>query len=176
MKAFCDEQGIVVTAYSPLGSGGVGSAGTSVVQNEVLATIGAKYGASCSTALLAAACARHPDQMMTTFILLAAVSHLIRSFISFSVSRARRARVRPSLTNTQPCICLHTGKSAAQVAIAWCVSRGVVCIPKSVTAARLAANFDVFFEVRTRCSVKHLPPDSNNISVMVSSRMFAIYR
>jgi diketogulonate reductase-like aldo/keto reductase len=82
MAAFCAAQGIVVTAYSPLGSGGVGSAGTMVAANEALAAIGAKHG-----------------------------------------------------------------RSAAQVAIAWCVARGIVCIPKSVTESRLKANIDVFFEL-----------------------------
>ncbi|EGB11652.1 hypothetical protein AURANDRAFT_59872 [Aureococcus anophagefferens] len=37
------------------------------------------------------------------------------------------------------------GKSAAQVAIAWLAQRGLVVIPKSVTAARVVANRDVDF-------------------------------
>jgi alcohol dehydrogenase (NADP+) len=41
----------------------------------------------------------------------------------------------------------HGGRSAAQVAVAWQRQRGVVVIPKSVSAARVRANFDVFFEL-----------------------------
>lgn len=36
------------------------------------------------------------------------------------------------------------GKAAAQVLIRWSVDSGVVVIPKSVTASRIQANFDVF--------------------------------
>ena len=36
------------------------------------------------------------------------------------------------------------GKSAAQVALRWNVQRGVVVIPKSVKAERMAQNFDIW--------------------------------
>lgn len=39
------------------------------------------------------------------------------------------------------------GKSAAQVAIAWLAQRGIIVIPKSVTAARIVANRDVDFNL-----------------------------
>ena len=39
------------------------------------------------------------------------------------------------------------GRSAAQVAVAWQLQRGVIVIPKSVTAARVQQNFDVFFDM-----------------------------
>ena len=36
------------------------------------------------------------------------------------------------------------GKSVAQVVLRWLIQRGVVVIPKSVRADRMAENFDVF--------------------------------
>ena len=39
------------------------------------------------------------------------------------------------------------GKSSAQVAIAWLAQRGIIVIPKSVTAARIAQNREVGFEL-----------------------------
>ena len=41
----------------------------------------------------------------------------------------------------------HGGRSAAQVAVAWQRQRGVAVIPKSVRAARVRENLDVFFEL-----------------------------
>ena len=42
---------------------------------------------------------------------------------------------------------LRYGKSSAQVAIAWLAQRGIIVIPKSVTAARIAQNREVGFEL-----------------------------
>ena len=45
-------------------------------------------------------------------------------------------------------IAAHYGKSAAQLCIRWCLQHGVVPLPKSVTAARIKENIDVFdFEI-----------------------------
>jgi len=38
----------------------------------------------------------------------------------------------------------HHGKSVAQVALRWLIQRGVVAIPKSIHADRMAQNFDIF--------------------------------
>eukprot|EP01043_Picozoa_sp_COSAG02_P016585 COSAG02_NODE_733_length_17960_cov_122.222440_5_plen_154_part_00 len=39
------------------------------------------------------------------------------------------------------------GKSSEQVVLAWLLQRGIVVIPKSVTAERIGANIDVAFEL-----------------------------
>ena len=46
------------------------------------------------------------------------------------------------------------GKSSAQVAIAWLAQRGIIVIPKSVTAARIIQNRDVGFELSSEDMAK----------------------
>jgi diketogulonate reductase-like aldo/keto reductase len=91
LLSYCKQHGIVMTAYSPLGSG---------------ATV--ELAATATTEAGEFAVASHP--------LLAAIGQA------------------------------HNKRSAAQVAIAWQIHQGVVVIPKSVTAARIQANADVFFD------------------------------
>ena len=80
---FARARGLAVTAYSPLGSGGVNHDGYSVVGHPALAEIGVALG----------------------------------------------------------------NRSAAQVAVAWQLNRGLAVIPKSTSAARIASNLDVFFDL-----------------------------
>jgi alcohol dehydrogenase (NADP+) len=75
-------QGIVLTAYSPLGSGSADPNGHTIITNPTLAEIGKKYG-----------------------------------------------------------------KSAPQTALAFTLQRGIIIIPKSVSAARIAMNLDVDFKL-----------------------------
>jgi diketogulonate reductase-like aldo/keto reductase len=41
----------------------------------------------------------------------------------------------------------HHDKSSAQVVLAWLLQRGIIVIPKSVTAARITSNIEVAFEL-----------------------------
>ena len=56
------------------------------------------------------------------------------------------------------------GKSSAQVAIAWLAQRGIIVIPKSVTAARIAQNREVGFELSAEdmAAVSSLNKDFRN--------------
>ncbi|MBG6213369.1 MAG: aldo/keto reductase [Cryobacterium sp.] len=54
------------------------------------------------------------------------------------------ARGRAIGNETLDAIGVKHGKSAAQIVIAWHLSLGTIVIPKSVTPARIRANFDVF--------------------------------
>ena len=59
----------------------------------------------------------------------------------FSIVPHPQAQIHPVLLD----IAQAHERSTAQVAIAWQIQRGVVVIPKSVKAKRVAQNFDVFF-------------------------------
>lgn len=82
LKQVCDEEGIPLTAYCPLGSGDNPCRkpdDPKLLEDKVLTEIGAKYS-----------------------------------------------------------------KTAAQIALRWQVDSGVVVVPKSVSPARIAVNFDIF--------------------------------
>lgn len=116
---FCKANNIVVTAYSPLGSKGIG---------EFLKKISGKEWVLRMNDLL--------------------IKYYLRTsvFILFSFVRRFFSRNVPDLLEIPEvkAIATRLAKTPAQILLKWIVKRGVAAIPKSTNAERLRQNLALF--------------------------------
>jgi diketogulonate reductase-like aldo/keto reductase len=128
--------GIICTAYSPLGSGATLDGENPPARTHERASARA---CTCRRLFWILILCGFVVGVRGLFNVLIGLKHM--PFVVFSSGHT--IPTHPTLAE----IGKKYNKSAAQVSVASMINRGIVTIPKSVTAARIQQNFDVFFQL-----------------------------